>query len=1069
MSTQPQMTTGSCLCCDNLLRFPSTVRCFRCTVCETVNDLVAVPSPTNTRAEILSLARVAALVQSTDAEAYERIVPESFMLHRTLNASFSTLQKDELPTLENSGIDHFQVTAAYAVITKSSQKVIGSMMISTDKLLRRPGRLLQKPEDIRFLVILLENPVLLSQQTPVEAKFHHDILARIFGLMSSLSNELHQYIVNWFAALPIEAFQKRVDLVNHFITYRVSQKDGMWDQYFTDWGVKSAARVMARLSNGQRKEGLLISNFYNTIIDYVDLIKDYTKWQEERSGAFAFCQYPFLVSLGGKMQIMETDAKRQMTERFKEAFFRTAIQGLITDPFLTLHIRRNHLIADSLNQLQSRQIDLKKKLRIEFVGEPGVDAGGLTKEWFLLLVRHLFDTQYGMFSCDEDTHLCWITPASVENVEEFRLVGIVIGLAIYNSTILDVQFPPACYKKLLGLSVDLEDLLPLNPALHRGLTKLLEYEEDDVEAVFCRDFVAEYEAFGETVRVPLVPGGDAIPVTKANRHEFVDRYVAWLLVESVEAQFAAFREGFYHVCGGNALSLFRPEEIEMIVQGGNELDVMILESVTEYDGYQADDVTMKDFWSIFASYSPKMKRKTLMFITGTDRIPATGIQNMAFKISKLGEDSELLPIAHTCFNQICIPRYSSREKMEAKLDAAVNWSSGFPRKMSHRKFEHPRHGSLGFLPRKKSRTHRGRVKSYPKDDAKKPVHLTAFVGYKAGMTHIVRDLDRPGSKMHKKEVVEAATVLETPPVVVVGVVGYVETPRGLRSLTTVWAEHLSDEVKRRFYKNWYRSKKKAFTKYAKKYSTEGAKPIQQQLDRIKKYCQVVRVIVHTQISLVKLGQKKAHVMEIQLNGGSIADKVDWAKSNFEKTVRVNEVFAQNEMIDVIGVTKGHGFTGVVARWGVKKLPRKTHKGLRKVACIGAWHPSRVMYSVPRAGQDGYHHRTEVNKKIYRVGTKEEIAAGGSTEFDLTAKPITPLGGFPHYGQVNEDWLLIKGCTVGVKKRVVTLRKSLLTHTKRSALEEVSLKFIDTSSKFGHGRFQTAEEKKAFYGTLKKDL
>ncbi|KAJ1548213.1 60S ribosomal protein L3 [Cladochytrium tenue] len=388
--------------------------------------------------------------------------------------------------------------------------------------------------------------------------------------------------------------------------------------------------------------------------------------------------------------------------------------------------------------------------------------------------------------------------------------------------------------------------------------------------------------------------------------------------------------------------------------------------------------------------------------------------------------------------------------------------------MSHRKFEHPRHGSLGFLPRKRSRTHRGRVKAFPRDDPKKPVHLTAFMAYKAGMTHIVRDLERPGSKMHKKEIVEAVTILETPPMVVVGVVGYVETPRGLRSLTTVWAEHLSDEVKRRFYKNWYHSKKKAFTKYAQKYAVDSAKPIQQQLERIKKYCQVVRVIVHTQISLVKIGQKKAHVMEIQLNGGSISDKVDWAREHFEKTIKVADVFGQNEMIDVIGVTKGHGYSGVVSRWGVKKLPRKTHRGLRKVACIGAWHPSRVMYSVARAGQDGYHHRTEVNKKIYRIGAKGDEKSG-ATEFDLTVKGITPLGGFPHYGIVNEDWIMVKGCTVGVKKRVVTLRKSLLTHTKRSALEEVSLKFIDTSSKFGHGRFQTDAEKKAFYGTLKKDL
>jgi len=195
--------------------------------------------------------------------------------------------------------------------------------------------------------------------------------------------------------------------------------------------------------------------------------------------------------------------------------------------------------------------------------------------------------------------------------------------------------------------------------------------------------------------------------------------------------------------------------------------------------------------------------------------------------------------------------------------------------------------------------------------------------------------------------------------VVVGVVGYVETPRGLRSLTTVWAEHLSDEVKRRFYKNWYRSKKKAFTKYAKKHAESGPKSsIARELERISKYCTVVRVLAHTQIRKTGLEQKKAHLMEIQVNGGSIADKVEFAKSHFEKTVDVASVFEQDENIDVIGVTTGHGFEGVTHRWGTKKLPRKTHKGLRKVACIGAWHPSKVMFSVARAGQDGYHHRTE---------------------------------------------------------------------------------------------------------------
>jgi len=423
--------------------------------------------------------------------------------------------------------------------------------------------------------------------------------------------------------------------------------------------------------------------------------------------------------------------------------------------------------------------------------------------------------------------------------------------------------------------------------------------------------------------------------------------------------------------------------------------------------------------------------------------------------------------------------------------------------MSHRKFERPRHGSLGFVPRKRTAYHQGKVKTFPTDDKTKPCHLTAFMAYKAGMTHIMREVDKPGSKVHKKEVVEAVTILEAPPMVVVGVVGYIRTPRGLRSLATVWARHLSDNFRRRLYKHWYRSKKKAFTKYM---SSKGrSRNMERDLAKIKRNCSVVRVIAHTQVHKLSVGQKKAHVMEIQINGGSVPEKVNYARKLFEQQVTVESVFDKDEMIDTIGITKGHGFQGVVSRFGVTKLPRKTHKGLRKVACIGAWHPARVSFSVARAGQLGYHHRTEMNKKIYRIGrgvfhheskatlqaskaAAAKIIKGGKkgedakvelkdkvkigrfnamTEHDLTEKSITPMGGFPHYGQVLHDFIMVKGCVVGPKKRVITLRKSVRPQTNRNALEQVELKFIDTASKFGHGRFQTAEDKLKFQGPLKR--
>merc|ERR1719487_2927299 len=183
-------------------------------------------------------------------------------------------------------------------------------------------------------------------------------------------------------------------------------------------------------------------------------------------------------------------------------------------------------------------------------------------------------------------------------------------------------------------------------------------------------------------------------------------------------------------------------------------------------------------------------------------------------------------------------------------------------------------------------------------------------------------MDKPGSKLHKKEIVEAVSILEAPPMRIVGFVGYVETPRGLRALTSVWAGHLSDECKRRFYKNFYKSKQKAFTKYQKRY-TEAAKgseaPMAAEIERAKNYCQVIRAIVHTQVTKAKIGQKKAHLKEIQINGGSVAQKVDFVTGLFEQEVKIEDVFSQDEMIDLIGSTRGRGFDGVITRWGCTRL------------------------------------------------------------------------------------------------------------------------------------------------------
>lgn len=277
------------------------------------------------------------------------------------------------------------------------------------------------------------------------------------------------------------------------------------------------------------------------------------------------------------------------------------------------------------------------------------------------------------------------------------------------------------------------------------------------------------------------------------------------------------------------------------------------------------------------------------------------------------------------------------------------------------------------------------------------------MGYKVGLTHISRTVNRPGSYVHNKDITEVVTLLETPPMTVVGVVGYKPTSKGLTKIGVVWAKHLGQDFLKRVTKSAKQEQLKiAFKSYLEKASKDD-QFLTQKLNQFKKEASVIRVIAHTNLKKLHhegsekwiAAQKKAHVMEIQINGGDIGKKVDFASSLLEKNVPVDSVFENFEPCDTIAVTKGHGFNGVIARWGCKKLPRKTHRGLRKVGCIGSWHPSRILWTVARAGQMGFHHRTERNKRIYRIGKnlKDSQGKNGMTDFDLTEKSINPMGGF----------------------------------------------------------------------------
>lgn len=697
------------------------------------------------------------------------------------------------------------------------------LLKSTDDLLKRPGRPISEPDSLRFLLIILQNPLLYPNprvfrgwlQSPnsesavshgprssppraghVQAVSvqHPGIVKRILGLLSQSSILCHNHVISWFARLPRSHFKQIKDLVSGFLTYRLLRQfsakpetkiditnglvpslesghrtaavlhaaigDGAapttkapttWTMSRDDWQVRAAARVMAflfaannlpvskkeslaatsapDLANGgaamsrgriqTHNQILPTSDFYISLADSADLVADLKTWEAKRG--FSFCHYPFLLSIAAKIRVMEHEAKRQMLTKARDAFFDSILNRKNVNQYWILRIRRDCLVEDSLTGVSeiigSGSEDIKKSLRIAFSGEEGIDHGGLRKEWFLLLIREVFNLdngkswislclgvaksanrEAGMFVYDEESGYCYFNPHSFETSDQFFLIGVVMGLAIYNSTILDIPLPPFTFRKLLAtgpapapgsaahprplLSYSLADLAEFRPRLAKGLQQLLDYD-GDVESTFGLDFAIGMEKYGSTVQVPLLPGGADRPVTNENRREYVNLYVRHILDVSVSRQFEPFKRGFFTVCGGNALSMFRPEEIELLVRGSaEELNVDALKSVAEYEDWGTEQPAESEpvvgwFWQTLAEAAPADQRKLLSFITGSDRIPAMGASSVKIKVGCLGDDCDRFPIARTCFNKIVLYRYGSREKLEKMVWTAVYESEGF--------------------------------------------------------------------------------------------------------------------------------------------------------------------------------------------------------------------------------------------------------------------------------------------------------------------------------------------------------------------------------------------------------
>uniref|UniRef100_A0A3Q2Y5U8 Ubiquitin-protein ligase E3A n=1 Tax=Hippocampus comes TaxID=109280 RepID=A0A3Q2Y5U8_HIPCM len=433
-----------------------------------------------------------------------------------------------------------------------------------------------------------------------------------------------------------------------------------------------------------RKPLIPFEDFVNeSLNDVVEMDKDFTFFKVDAETKFSFQTCPFVLNVFTKNQGLYYDNRiRMYSERRLTALY-SAAQGQQPSPYLKLKVRRDHIIDDALVRLEMISMenpsDLKKQLFVEFEGEQGVDEGGVSKEFFQLVLEEIFNPDIGMFTYDDDTKLFWFNSSSLENEAQYTLVGIVLGLAIYNNCILDVHFPMVVYRKLMGKRGTFCDLPDSHPGLYQSLKELLDYN-GDVEADMALTFqISHADLFGSPVLHDLKEKAEDIPVSKENRQEFVDLYTDYILNTSVERQFRAFKKGFLMVTSESPMKyLFRPEEVELLICGSRKLDFEALEKTVEYDGgYSKDTQIIKDFWGTLHSFGEEQKRLFLQFTTGTDRAPVGGLGKLKMIIVKNGSDTERLPTSHTCFNALLLPEYSSKEKLQERLLKAITYAKGF--------------------------------------------------------------------------------------------------------------------------------------------------------------------------------------------------------------------------------------------------------------------------------------------------------------------------------------------------------------------------------------------------------
>nr|XP_029521090.1 E3 ubiquitin-protein ligase HUWE1-like isoform X16 [Oncorhynchus nerka] len=391
---------------------------------------------------------------------------------------------------------------------------------------------------------------------------------------------------------------------------------------------------------------------------------------------------PFAV-LVDYIRILDFDVKRK--------YFRQELERLdegLRKEDMAVHVRRDHVFEDSYRELHRKSPeDMKNRLYIVFEGEEGQDAGGLLREWYMIISREMFNAMYALFRTSPGDRVTYtINPSSHCNpnhLSYFKFVGRVVAKAVYDNRLLECYFTRSFYKHILGKSVRYTDMESEDYPFFQGLVYLL---ENNVSTLgYELTFSTEVQEFGVCEVRDLKPNGGNIIVTEENKKEYVHLVCQMKMTGAIRKQLSAYLEGFYEIIPKRLISIFTEQELELLISGLPTIDIDDLKANTEYHKYQSSSIQIQWFWRALRSFDQADRAKFLQFVTGTSKVPLQGFAALEgmngiqkFQIHRDDRSTDRLPSAHTCFNQLDLPAYESYEKLRHMLLLAIQeCSEGF--------------------------------------------------------------------------------------------------------------------------------------------------------------------------------------------------------------------------------------------------------------------------------------------------------------------------------------------------------------------------------------------------------